>query len=57
MNRVIYVKTSIRELLRQEFHVSSATISDALNFKRANKRASMIRSSAVNNHKGILIDT
>ena len=57
MSKVVYVKPPVRELLQKEFCVSGATISDALNFKRSNQRAAMIRSVAINTYKGILIRT
>lgn len=57
MSKVVYVKSPVRELLQKEFRVSGATISDALNFKRSNQRAAMIRSTAINTYKGIFIRT
>ena len=49
MDRRIFLHTPQRRLLEKEFCVSGATVSDALNFHRFNKRSSL-DVVACNNH-------
>lgn len=51
----VYLGKNERESLKRQFAVSSSTVSEILNFKRSNKRASEVRSFAVNHLKGLLL--
>lgn len=55
MRMMIAVGRGTRDALKKDFEASLSTISNALNYKRDNKRASEIRCAAVNVYGGLLL--
>ena len=55
MRMMIAVGRGTRDALKKDFGASLSTISNALNYKRDNKRASEIRCAAVNVYGGLLL--
>ena len=55
MKHVIYLSTEDRIVLSKKFNTTLSTVCEALRFKRNNRRASEMRSYAVNHLNGILI--
>lgn len=55
-NRKIFLQREGRVVLMKKMNVSTSTVSDAINFRRNNKKSFMIRNYAVNKLNALYVE-